>query len=238
MVSLHLGIWKSATVQLWQFVHANVHYLMYIGFVIFTVLLSKHMYEEQLDYEEKMVIQNQTILMQTLQLMKCEVSKLTDQYVSNITEYCELKDIDDSYMKTLTVHQRNRMYLLKEYLGLGENYEIPNVKEAINIVKEVSKQVSENLQSELIKLDNALGENEPDIKKMKQLQNDLNITTHYTFFKEQFESIVSRIIMSPSHGHELQAGGVLHQITKVFGSHVMPVILKIAASVVHNMVRL
>ena len=195
------------------------------------------MYNRQVDCDEKMIICHQLDLIKALKLMECEVSRFSDQLVANITKYCDLKAIDDGYFSSLTIQQKNHMHLLKESLGLGEKYEIPDKDAAINKVKQVSKEVLIDLNSALIKLEDApQDEKKPDIEKMRQLQKDLNITSLEISIKKQFEGIIPTIITNLSSDYELQAVGGLHKISKLV-NHVMPLISKITASVASNMIK-
>ena len=128
------------------------------------------------------------------------------------------------------------MHLLKESLGLGEKYEIPDKDAAINEVKQVSKEALIDLNSALIKLEDAQDEKKPDIEKMRQLQKYLNITSLEMSIKKQFEGIIPTIITNSSSDYELQAVGGLHKISKLV-NHVIPVISKITALVASNMIK-
>ena len=181
--------------------------------------------------EEKTVISNHVDVINRLRLMKCETRRLTDQYVFNIEKYHDLQTIDDSYTWSLTPEQRNHMHKLRNYLGLGENYEIPDLNAVTNMVKLVSEKTMKVLSFQLEILEDALGE--MDIKKMSKLQMDVNIMNLSTFIKHQFENIKLGII---SLSREMQASGVLFQISIVFCDHLLPTLSKIAVSVATNVV--
>ena len=181
--------------------------------------------------EEKLVISNHMDVINGLRLMKCETRRLTDQYVYNIEKYYQLKTIDDSYTWSLTTEQRCQMHKLRYYLGLGENYEIPDWDSVTDMVKLVSEDTLDILSFYLEILEGALGE--INIKKMRKLQMDENIMNLPIFIKNQFENIKLGIISS---SREIQARGVLYQISIVFCDHLLPTISKIAVSVATNVI--
>ena len=123
------------------------------------------------------------------------------------------------------------MHKLRYYLGLGENYEIPDLDSVTDMVKLVSEDTLETLSLYLEILEDALGE--MNIKKMRKLQMDENIMNLPIFIKNQFENIKLGIISS---SREIQARGVLYQISIVFCDHLLPMISKIAVSVATNVI--
>ena len=181
--------------------------------------------------EKKMIISNHVDVMKSLRLMKCETWRLADQYVYNIKEYQELKAIEDSWTGSLTTQQTDRMHQLRYNLGLGENYEIPDVNAVTDTVKQISEETLKVLSFQLEVLEDVL--DEMNIKKMTKLQEYETIMKFSTFIENQFEEIKLEIINS---SREMQARGVLYKISVVFCDHLLPTISKIAVSVATNII--
>ena len=169
---------------------------------------------------KQMIINNQVHLINTFRRDMYIAQRSADRYVVSIEEYCELKAIDNSWFYSLNRQQKDHMHRLRDYLGLDE---IPDVKIATAIVRQVSEQTLKVMSLQLTVLEDALGE--MDIEKMRQLQEVMSKVEFSTFSKMQMEYIKSEII---STSRELQARGALYQIFSVFYDFLMAIVSKIA----------
>ena len=170
--------------------------------------------------DKQMIINNHVHLINTFRRDMYIAQWSADRYVVSIEEYCELKAIDNSWFYSLNRQQKDHMHRLRDYLGLDE---IPDVKIATAIVRQVSEQMLKVMSLQLTVLEDALGE--MDIEKMRQLQEVMSKVEFSTFSKMQMEYVKSEII---STSRELQARGALYQIFSVFYDFLMAIVSKIA----------
>ena len=177
--------------------------------------------------EKQMVISNQIHLINTFRHKMYETQRSTDQYVTNIEAYCELKAIDDSWFYSLTAQQKQHMHMLRDFLGVDE---IPDVNIATTVVKQVSAQTLKILSVNLEALEDALSN--MDLEKMRELQEIMNKMQLSTFAKMQMEHVKSKII---STSHELQARGTLSRIFSTFYDFLMAIISKIAVPLAYKL---
>ena len=177
--------------------------------------------------EKQMVISNQIYLINTFRHKIYETQRSTDQYVTNIEAYCELKAIDDSWFYSLTAQEKQHMHMLRDFLGVDE---IPDVNIATTIVKQVSVQTLKILSVNLEALEDALSN--MDLEKMRELQEIMNKMQLSTFAKLQMEHIKSKII---STSHELQARGTLSRIFSTFYDFLMAIISKIVVPLAYKL---
>lgn len=169
------------------------------------------MREKQIMREREMVINRQRHLVSRLREVMHEIQRSADQYVASITEYCYLKEIDNSWFDWLSRQQEARMYQLENYLGLDE---CPDVNLAVNVVKQTSDKALRALSFKLGELEDAL--DEMDINKMKKLQKEMNTMELSTFLNRQTDFMKSQLVSTSRALQVKSRGGALWQIAALF----------------------
>ena len=158
-----------------------------------------------------------------------EVKRSTDQYVDSLEKYCKLKSLDSSCswpwpwpcVSSLSEQQKDRMYQLREYLGLDVSLDA-NV--ATSIVRETSEEVVEILSLQLSELEKVL--NDINLEEMKKLQKE---KSKKELLKEHHEHIKLQI---KNKSTELQArGGTLYQMVCDF---LLSILMKLINKIIHQ----
>ena len=180
-------------------------------------------YEKQIQamHERHLVIQKQTDLINAFTQIMHEIQRSTDQYVAGIREYSHLKDIDNSWLSSLSMEERDRMYRLEGLLGTDE---VIDVRMAIAMVRQNFKHTERFFSSQLEELEDAL--DRMDIDKMKQLQKKIN----KKHLKAHLQGATEQAKFGVSTSRALQKPGVLFQIASGFYQALVTVISKIMAA--------
>ena len=162
-------------------------------------------YEKQIQamHERQLVIQKQTDLINAFTQIIHEIQRSTDHYVAGIREYGYLKDIDNSWLSSLSRREKVRMYQLEEFLGIDE---VINVHMAITTVRQNLEQTERFCSSQLEELEDAL--ERMDIDKMKHLQKQIN----KKHLNARLQETKGKIKSEMSTSRALQKSGVLYRI--------------------------
>ena len=177
-------------------------------------------YEKQMHvmHERQLVIQKQMDLINAFTQIMHELQRLMDQYVAGIREYSYLKDIDNSWLSSLSRQERARMYQLENFLGTDE---VIDVHVAIPIVRQRFEHTERFFSTQLSELEDAL--DKMDIEKMKQLQKSISKKHLSNHLREATGQIKSEML---STSRALQKPGRLSQIASSIFQSVVAIISK------------
>ena len=178
-------------------------------------------YEKQIRvmHERQLIIQKQTDLINDFSQIIHEVQRLMDQYVAGIREYSHLKDIDNSWLDSLSREEQYRMYELKDLLGTDE---VIDVHVAIVIVRQRFENTERFFSAQLSELEDAL--DKMDIHKMIRLQKHISKKHLSNHLRDATWEIKSEMI---STSRALQKPGRLSWIASSIFQSVVAIISKI-----------
>ena len=183
------------------------------------IMHKQHEKQMHVMHERQLVIQKQMDLINAFTQIIHEVQRLMDQYVAGIREYSYLKDIDNSWLSSLSRQGRARMYQLAE--DFLETDEVIDVHVAIPIVRQRFENAERFFSTQLSELEDAL--DKMDIDKMKQLQKSINKKHLSKHLRDATGQIKSEMI---STSRALQKPGRLSRIASSIFQSVVAIISK------------